>query len=312
MSQFKTKLLLAIALGTLSVGPFSTDVATAQDFEIICVVRELDEVEIPARRDGVLQELKVRRGYLVDKKELIALQDHLDTKLKLNVAQAQLSQAIAKSKNAGEIQLAQAKVALAAQEQKLIQELGNEAMFLERFRMQNSLEQANAQLKTAISVEQQDKLDVEVKRGEAKVLENDIAQTKLFSPVQGVVQETKKDEGEWVSTGETILVVTRMDTLLAEGFLDSKKTPINSVINATATVTFEIGGKRKKHTIEGLVVKHAAPKLELDGKFPVWVEFKNRLMTTSDGKKNWLLRPGMRAKLHLHLETSSTSAVARK
>lgn len=308
MNRFKSKLVLPLAIFACVVCSFSTTLA--QDLTVVSVVRELDEVEIPARRDGVLEKLKVRRGFLVNRKELVAIQDHLDTKLKLDVAKAQLAQAIAKSRNVGEIQLARTKVALAQQEQRLIQELGSDAMFLERFRMQNSLDQANAELSTATSVLQRDKLDVEVKRGEANVLENDIAQTQIYSPVQGVVRETNKDEGEWVATGDPILVITRMDTLLAEGFLDSKSTPVNSVINATATVTIQVGGKSKSHAIEGLVVKYAAPKLELDGKFPVWVEFKNRLITARDGKKNWLVRPGMRAKLKLHMKPDST--IARK
>lgn len=272
----------------------------------LCVVRELDEIEVPAKRDGVIEKMIVRRGHRVTEKQLLASLEKTDKQLRLDVANAELKQAIAKSKNEGEVDSAKAAVERAQQEAKLLNELGNEAVYLEKFRMKNNLDKAVADLKSAQNNYEQNQLSVEVKRNEAAVLVNDIKQTSVFSPVNGVIKETLKDQGEWVQQGDAILVVTRMDKLLAEGFLDSNQTSVNSVIGASAKVVFQISGEGQV-VLEGLVVKHASPKLELDGKFPVWVEFDNQMITGNNGQKSWLIRPGMRASLHIDIQPSDTT-----
>lgn len=276
----------------------------AQEVEVFCVVREMEEIEVPAQRDGILESLRVARGHLVDEKQLMAEQDRSVTQLELNVAKAQLEKATERASNPGDVHRAKVAVVRAEKEKAMVEELGRDAVYLERFRMHNNLGKAKADLVSATSMLEQDKLDVAVKRAEAAVLENTLRLSRLYSPVNGVVRELKKNQGEWVEKGEPIVVITRMDTLLAEGFLDSKTVDINAVIDAKAVLTFNLGGKENAHTIEGLVVRHAAPKVELDGKFPVWVEFSNRLVKTN-GEKNWLLRPGMRATIRLELNGNS-------
>jgi len=74
---------LAVALSLILAASFTP--LKAQQFETLAVVRELDEVEVLAQRDGLISELLVRRGHRVTPKQLIARLDKTDMTLRLNV-----------------------------------------------------------------------------------------------------------------------------------------------------------------------------------------------------------------------------------
>ena len=274
----------------------------AEPLTALCVVRELDDVEVPARREGLIKQLTVRRGTRVTNGQLLAALDSRDTELRLAVTIAELRREETKAENDGEVLAAQAGVDRARQELRLMNELGDDAVYLERFRVQNSLTRATAELRTASSRQEESQLMVDVKRNEVAVLENDIDETVVVSPVAGVVRELFKNESEWVQKGDPILVVTRMDRLQVEGFLDSRQIAPSDVVGASITVAFSIGGS-DKIVFEGLRVTHEAPKLELDGKFPVWVEFDNRLVSNKFGEEVWQVRPGMKANMTIDVSS---------
>ena len=238
----------------------------------------------------------MRRGDRVDLSQVIAQLDKTDFQLQLDVANAKLSHAETRAANLGEVAASKAAVARALTERKLMNELGDNAVFLEKFRIENTYQRTLAELETAENGLKQHQLSVQIEKNEVRVLENTIRQTSILSPVAGVVRELLKNQGEWANRGEPLLVITRMDRLLAEGFLDSTTCRVDSIIGATASVEFEIGNKQKV-VIEGLKVTRAAPKLELDGKFPIWVEFDNREVTYPNNELGWLIRPGMRARI---------------
>jgi multidrug resistance efflux pump len=266
--------------------------ATAVEVETLAVVRELDEIEVPAQRDGLLAEMLVRRGHTIHKGQLIAELDKNDTSLKLAVARAELQMAQMKSENDGPVLVAKTAVSRASTEGRLLEELGDNAVYLERFRQKNSAEKSAAELRSAENQLMQDRMQVDVKVSQARVLENDLKLTSIVSPVDGLIQEQVKQHGEWVKQGETVVKITRMDHLLVEGFLDSKTVSPHALPGAKVRSTIKVSGEGAVE-FEGLVVEQAAPKLEVDGKFPVWVEIPNRMVVDRTGKERWLLRPGM-------------------
>lgn len=275
--------------------------AHSVEVETLAVVRELDEIEVPAQRDGLITEMLVRRGHTVRKGQVIAELDKNDTSLKLAVARAELQMAQIKSENDGPVLVAKTAVSRAGTEGRLLEELGDNAVYLERFRQKNSSEKSAAELRTAENQFMQDRMQVDVKVSQARVLENDLRLTSIVSPVDGLVHEQVKQHGEWVKQGETVVKITRMDQLLIEGFLDSKTVSPHSISGAKVRSTIKVFGESPVE-FEGLVIEQAAPKLEVDGKFPVWVEVSNRLTVDRAGEERWLLRPGMTGTMIVILE----------
>ena len=48
---------------------------------------------------------------------------------------------------------------------------------------------------------------------------------------------------------------------------------------------------------QGLRVQHADSRLELDGKYTVWIEIANEVEADAAGIERWILRPGMHGRL---------------
>jgi multidrug resistance efflux pump len=273
----------------------------AEEFEMLVVVRELDQVSVPAQQDGLIAELFVRRGHSVTAQQIISELDKTDINLKRSVAESELTHLKAKAENDGPVEAADTAVRRAEKEDQLLSELGKNAVYLELFRTRNNFEKASAELRSAKSQLLQDTLQVDVKMNQLKQLEYDLKRNTVRSPYDGVVNELLKHQGEWVRQGDPIVKITRMDKLLVEGFLDSAQVSPNSVIGATAKVSIQaMNGNRTE--FEGLVIEHPAPKLELDGKFPVWVEIENRQAEDRNSRLQWLIRPGMNGTMTVSID----------
>jgi multidrug resistance efflux pump len=292
-----------LKLQILALGLFTALASSsiAEEFNTLVVVRELDQVNVPAQQDGLISELFVRRGHSVEARQIISELDKTDINLKLSVAESELTQLKAKAENDGPVEAAETAVRRAEKEDQLLSELGKNAVYLELFRTRNNFEKATADLKSARNQLLQDSLQVDVKKNQLKQLEYDLKRNTVRSPYDGVVNELLKQKGEWVRQGDPVVKITRMDKLLVEGFLDSTKVSPDSVVGATAKVTLQ-ARQGSQTQFDGLVVEHPAPKLELDGKFPVWVEIKNRQVEDRNSKKQWLIRPGMNGTMTVSIE----------
>lgn len=294
MSYRNCKLLLCL-LSLYLVGGKSV---FAQPSELFCVVREVEEVEVPAKRDGIISAIYVRRGEEIQVKQRLLELDKTDKELQMRVTEAELAQAKIRAKNDGEVEASKAAVEQAKLENRLLEDLGKDAVYLEKFRKLIELRKASADLRSSSNRFEQDQLLVRIKEGELAVIRNDIAQTIVSSPVTGIVQELLKEEGEWVQQGQPVMTVTRLDRLLAEGFVDSADIAPHKMLGKSVTAVFQVAGTNEVK-LRGLVVKHGPPKLELDGKYPVWVEFENFKVQSSGKDLSWVIRPGMRGRILL-------------
>lgn len=281
-------------VGLVSIPHCATLYAT--DLETLAVVRELDDVDVPAERDGLIFSLTVRKGHRVTAQQLLASLDSTENMLKLKVAQAELKQVKVKAENLGPVETAKAAVARAEKEDQLLGELGKNAVYLEKFRMRNNLDKTAAELQGAKNQLLQDQLMIDVKLSQLRMLENDIERASVHSPVDGVVHQILKQQGEWVRQGEPIVKVTRMDRLLVEGFVESRKIAPHQVTGSNVSVSIQLANGETSE-FDAMVVEHSAPKLELDGKFAVWVEIENRLVTDRSGIQRWMICPGMSGKM---------------
>lgn len=291
--KYYTHFILCISalVGTLS----------GQEMPTLIVVRELDQVSVPSQQDGLIEELFVRRGHRVSVEQTISELVKTDITLRLNVAEAELKQIRAKAMNDGPVGSADTAVRRAKKEDQLLGELGKNAVYLETFRTRNNLEKTEADLRSAKNQLLQDTLQVDVKLNQIKLLENDLKRNTIRSPYDGVVNELLKHKGEWVRQGDPIVKITRMDKLLVEGFLDSAKVSPHSIVGASAKVIINATTGAPTE-FNALVIEHPSPKIELDGKFPVWVEIVNLLVEDRNAGQQWLIRPGMNGTMTVTLD----------
>lgn len=285
---------MALAWGICS----SSGLLCAAELEITCIVRELDEVRIPALRAGHLAELEIRKGDLVSKGQTLGKLSAADYQRKLDVVNQKLKLSSLRARNEGPVKVATAAKEKAQMEVSLLKQLGKDALFLETFRAGNALAAAEAALLNANNQFAEAAVQREVDSAEVKLLEHDLAQLAFVSPFDGVIQEINKRPGEWTQQGEILAVVTRLDRLIVEGFVDSKTIIPAEITEKRAVVTVQLkAGVQIECPV--LAIRKSAARIELDGKYAIWLEINNLPHASKTGQTVWQIAPGMQGKIVL-------------
>lgn len=323
------------------------------------LIRVIEEVEVPAREAGALDELLVREGDALQSGDLIARLDDELERLQLQRTEVELDVARKEAANTAPVKLAEKSIELqrqAAEEHELTRrvahsraenELKVEAARKQRDVNKNELERGlrarqtfadsisdseldgrrlsyeHARLSArqaefehevdrmlaeaedlaavthALSIEratlerddaeakhQIASLNVPLKENERAAASIALERRRIRSPIEGIVVEMKRHQGEWIEPGETLARIVRLDKLRAEGFLTADvatqvprgaKVRIQVRINRTETVT-----------CEGTVT-FVSPEIDpVNREVRIWADFEN---------PETQLRPGMHGAL---------------
>lgn len=263
-----------------------------------CLVRVYEEVRVPAPREGLVAQLHARRGREVKAGDDLVLLDQTDALLLRAVAEAEYERAVVQANNEGRLRAAEAARQLAQTEWRLIQELGDDALLLERARSQSALVRSDADLAVVRGELENSRKLVHVRQSELELARRDIADRRIVAPISGIVREVDRQQGEWVRRGDTVLTLTRMDRLLLEAFVDSRIAPPHRVSGAIASARLEIADG-EYIDLDNLRLQATAPRLELDGKYLVWAEFDNLQRPDQAQRAQWVVRPGMKGRLEI-------------
>lgn len=269
----------------------SAEAAPAEPLEVSSMLIQLmEEVEVPAQGAGVLTEVNVREGQLVEQGQRLA--QIMDTEARLAEARAKIELAIARmnAENDINVRYARKSAEVARAEMRRAEEAVAEfphsvsASELDKLRL--TLQRAE------LEVEQAER-DFAVAKETAQLKENDyqlaqyqVQRRRIVAPLSGVVVEVYRSQGEWVEPADVILRILRMDRLRAEGFL--KAAQLRGRLQGRAvTLLVDLPGQPGA-TFPGKIV-FVSPEIDpVNNQVRVWAEVDNRGLQ---------LRPGMRAKM---------------
>lgn len=189
------------------------DLAAAQESgseSLDCVIEPHELVEIGSPVRGVLEQVHVERGDLVDAGQPVA-------ELESAVERAQVELARAAAKMEGEVRSRQARLALGERKQARAELLfEREALSLD-LRDEIETESALAALELRQAHEKQRLAQLELERAIAT-----LERRRIHSPISGVVVERRRSVGEMVDQ-DTILTVAEIDPLRVEVILPSAR-----------------------------------------------------------------------------------------
>ena len=252
------------------------------------LLRVIDQVSVPARTVGVLSAIDVKEGQLVKQGALLAKVD--DTQEKLIYQRAALEYELAKESAANDIAIRVAEKSLEFSEQEY-QRLKRASEGIPGSVSMSELEESRVTAEQAV-------LEVEKTRHEHKLegLNEKLKQTEqavalhnkriheIVAPVNGLVVEIMRRQGEWVEPGEKVLRIMRIDRLRVEGLIPFQEvTP--DLPGSPVKITVSIPGKPEVTTTGQVVLVN--PEINpVNGRVRVCAEFDN-----PTGR----LMPGMRA-----------------
>lgn len=299
-------LLLALAL----TGPqplAAPTLESAGELRPKCIISVIHEVNVPAKRDGVLMSLKIRDGDEVANDMILAKIDDRDSKARVRVAELRQQQAQVKANSRARIEAAEwaAKVAEFEYKQSVLINKRSPGT-VSQVELQQ-LESRVKQLELTADVEEMEfkgagLLALE-RQEEIVVAKNDLEDREVKSPVNGVVAEVFHDEGEWLQQGEPIMRVIQMDRLKAEAYISLDDVLPDQIAGRHVRIEVRFRN-RKPEVFANCLVEFVSPEVEPGGRYRIWAEVPNRQWS---GTKQWILRPGMVTEMVIRMNELATA-----
>lgn len=265
------------------------------------LLRLTQQVEVPARAQGVLSAVKVAEGDLVKRGAILAQVDDLEANLMLGRAKIELE--IEKDKVNNDVAIRTAKKSLEFNRSEF-ERLDNASRGLPGSISKSEIEtkrfqadQAALAMEEAERIRRQSQLTAVLKSKELEISQHNVAIRKIIAPINGVVVEVLRQPGEWVEPGEEVIRIVRVDRLRAEGLVHSAQIK-SDLMGEPAVIKLELPGK-------GMVeftgsVTFVSPEINpVNGQVRVWAEFDN---------PEGLLKPGQRPRLII----TPSAATARR
>lgn len=299
--------LLGGALGTLLANGQSP--APTSNPVVVGLVKVADEIKLPAKEPGVLVQLAVREGNQVRAGQVIGKIDDSEPAMQKEAAQAAYNAAYKRWTDDVEIRFAKKQAAVAQADYDQMMEsnrLATKAIAEVEVRAQRlKWEQATLGIEKNTHDQELAKFEAYTKQAELKAAELKIQRRVVTAPFDGVVEEIKRHQEEWVQPGDTILTLLKMDTLYVEGAIEQSKYDQHEIQNCAVTVDVEMARGRKAQ-FKGRIIK-VSSIVRSDGQYNVRAEIANQ-----QENGNWLLRDGLPATMTIHLGTGGGApAVSR-
>lgn len=272
---------------------FLADPAAAEVRIPAVVVTLIDQVDVPAREPGVMIRRLATEGQVIEEGQLIGVLDDRDVKLIRARAEAELAMAQRAAQNELKIRFAQKAAEVARSELKRaldsVEKFSKSVSQTELDRLQLladkaalELEQAQEELATA-------KLQSSVKQFEVERARLQEERRRIIAPLTGVVVQWKKNPGEWLEPGQSVVRIIRLQKLRAEGFASADQLTPDS-IDRGVTLTVERPGQPAEKFAGKLVF--ISPEIDpVNNQVRFWAEVDNAQLK---------LRPGQSGALVIH------------
>src|SRR4051812_9460286 len=300
---------LAIALIALfvSAAQAQQSAATGGNPVIHGVVRVADQIKLPAKEPGVLVQLAVKEGTQVKAGQVIGKIDDSEPQMKKAAALADYKGAYNRWQDDVEIRFAKAQAEVAHADYDQLMETNKLA---EKAVAQVDIRKAKLDwdhfvlaIEKAIHDKELAKFEALTKQAEFDAAELAIKRRTIIAPFDGVVEEIKRKQEEWVQPGDTILTLLRLDTMQVDGAVNQKQYDPNEIQGCDVAMEVELARGRKT-AVRGKVVK-VSNLVRFDGMYNVRAEISN---VQEHGV--WIVRDGLPATLTIQLGTGANATAA--
>ncbi len=251
-------------------------ICSAQTNSIKGFTEPYRSIEIAAPEMGTLSQVSVAEGDHILAGTIVA-------NLNEEVLTASLAMAQESSRAQGKLNSAKAELAL--QTEKLDKLAG---LLERRHASQTEVDRARAQLEVAQAKVETAQDDLRIRTFEVKKIQAQLEQRRLRSPIDGIVTQVFKEQGEFVSANDpTVVTVVQLNPLLA--VFSVPQDQVNS-IQAGQTAQIQIDGVSE--TISCLV-EFVSPTADAQsGTSRVKVRIPNATLELASGRACFLLAEG--------------------
>lgn len=213
-----------------------------------CAVRFAQEIDVPALESGALVELAVRQNQPVTRGETVARQDDVALLIRRRSAELQRAAAQEQLRDELELQYAQTARAEASAELEANRAVYDDArgavplVLLRRQRL--AVERADLEVQRAVKAQRLAQIEIDLRSADLEVIEHQLRRLTIQSPLGGVVLQVYRQPGEWVSAGDPVVRVARLDQLHVHALASADRLPPHSADGQPVTVHWSNQGRR--------------------------------------------------------------------
>jgi RND family efflux transporter MFP subunit len=257
-------------------------------------ISAIQTADVPSQENGTVSSILVNVGELVEAGQLLATLDADDAKLKVELAEIELQQAIELADTELSVRTAQATLELARLDlqraEESIRRYPKSVTESQLDRLRGVLTRAELEWEQAKFQRQQQQLVVQRAKNSLAVARRGFEKRHIRAPLAGQVVAEHVRIGEWVEVGAPVFRIVDTSRLRAEGFVVPDAQTMRLTGNAAqVTVKQEMG----EPFIARGVVTFVSPEVNrVDGRVRLWVELDNRAAQ---------LLPGTNGRLEIEL-----------
>jgi multidrug efflux pump subunit AcrA (membrane-fusion protein) len=295
-------LAVAMLVGALVQRP-----AAAADLVLDgCLVKLEEDIKVPAPEAGVLLQLSVKEGSQVHQGDVLGKIDNEQVQVQKKAAEYALGAAYKAATDDVQIRYAKksADVAQKAYESMIESNQTAARSVPEIEVLQKKLEWEAAILSAEKALHDQSlaKYEYGQKKAERDAADLAIKRRTILAPFDGEVVTIYRHEDEWVSPGDAILQLVRLDAMLVEGLVEQAAYDPHEVSGRDVVVEVEMAHGRKEQ-LPGRIT-YVSSMARDDRVYIVRAEVANR-----QELGHWLLRDGMTATMTIRLSTAGAGSL---
>ncbi len=271
-----------------------------------CMVKLKDDVKVPAPEAGVLVQLSVKEGSQVRQGEVIGRVYDDEVRIQRRAAEEALKSAYKEATDDVQICYAKKSAAVAEKNYQMMVE-SNESTAravpeIEVLKAKLEWESSNLSAEKAQHDQALAKYQYNLKLAERDAADLAIKRRNILAPFDGEVVETFRHQDEWVSPGDSILRLVRLDTMLVEGAVEQTAYDPHEVNGCEVIVEVEMAHGRKEQ-LPGRIT-YVSSLLDYNDRYIVRAEVANR-----QEHGHWLLRDGQTATVTIRLKTAGNQSM---
>lgn len=296
------KLTSAVLLAAVLFVPTPWAAAASDPLVYDCLVQFEDHIKVPAPEAGVLVQLAVKEGSQVRKDEVLAKIYDDEVQMQKKAAEYALGAALKAAKDDIQFRYAEASAAVAKKKYESSLQANSRVpdsisqVDLDKDKLEweaGVLSAEKAQHDQALAV-----FDYHQKKAERDAADLAIKRRTILAPFDGEVLTLYRHQDEWVSPGDPIMELVRLDTMRVEGALEQSAYDPHELAGCDVTVEVALARGRKEQ-FPGRIT-FISSRMEIDGTYLVRAEVANR---QEHGR--WLLNDQMKAAMKIHLGTGT-------
>lgn len=302
-------LVLTILLAS-ALEPHSEDnVGVADGVEVQdCTVRFAKEVRVPALQSGLVAKVDVAINDSVRQGSALAKLDDRSLLIQRRAALARQLSAKQDAETSDEIEYAETVRKQAQAEHDARRSTYNQAPgavpFFDVLRLELAVKRSELEIKQAQQRKRRAGAELELRSAELSLIDNQLRQLYVESPIDGVVLEVMRSEGEWVQKGEPIATIGKIDRLHVRALLSTDQIGPEECLGLPVSVHWVDPISDQSRSLRG-EVRSVDPQVISGGRFVrLHAEIVNR---KTESGSHWLLSPGAEVRMTIYPQIPSVA-----